>query len=39
ANNQADASDIKAKAKTVKLVIQDLAAQCGIELRLGKKSK
>ena len=39
ANNQADDSDIKAKAKTVKLVIQDLAAQCGIELRLGKKSK
>jgi len=38
-NNQVDDSDIKAKAKTVKLVIQDLAAQCGIDLRPRKKSK
>lgn len=38
-NNQVDDSDIKAKAKTVKLVIQDLAAQCGIDLKSRKKSK
>jgi len=38
-NSQVDDLDIKAKAKTVKLVIQDLAAQCGIDLKLRKKSK
>ena len=38
-NNQVDDSDIKAKEKTLKLVIQDLAAQCGIDLRPRKKSK
>jgi len=38
-NNQVDDSDIKAKAKTVKLVIQDLAAQYGIDLKSRKKSK
>jgi len=38
-NNQVDASDIKARAKTVKLVIQDSAAQGSIDLRLRKKSE
>jgi len=36
-NNQINDSDIKAKAKTLRAIIQDLASESGIELKLRKK--
>lgn len=37
ANGQIDRSDLKAKAKALRSIIQDLASQSGIDLRLRKK--
>jgi len=37
ASNQLSSSDIKAKAKSLRKIIQDLAQQHGIELRLSQK--
>ena len=37
ATNQVNSSDMKAKAKTLREIIQDLAQEHGIELRLSKK--
>ena len=36
-SNQIDSADIKAKAKALRAIIQGLAQECGIELKLRKK--
>ena len=37
--NQVDDSDIKAKAKALRSIIQDIASKSGIDLKLRKQSK